>query len=173
MKVANASSAASLLFALSCCTSATAYHVPIGHAAVRRLADAPHRPRVLHAVRCTEEAEKKDSQIIGQVIGYSAIGGQLLFPFLVGLQRLGLIELPPLNAFTAIANNASDEAIAIGTINPYTATVYGQGIWKDLITEYYSSGKTTEFLTKAGGICAEHAAWCDGVSIPLTGGMVQ
>jgi hypothetical protein len=53
-----------------------------------------------------------------------------------------------------------------GAINIYFGTVYAQGAWKDLIDAYYALGETTEFLTKAGGVCAEHAAWCAGLVIP-------
>lgn len=53
-----------------------------------------------------------------------------------------------------------------GAINIYFGTVYAQGAWKDLIDTYYALGETTEFLTKAGGVCAEHAAWCAGLVIP-------
>ena len=73
-----------------------------------------------------------------------------------------------------VANNAADEALAagaleLGTFFGYTiqgGTFFSQSVWRDLIVEYYSSGETTAFLTKAGGICAQHAAWCEGVSIP-------
>ena len=49
-------------------------------------------------------------------------------------------------------------------------TVYGQGVWKDLISEFYATGGTTEFMTKAGGLCEQHAAWCKDIAIPLAGG---
>ena len=106
------------------------------------------------------------------VIGWLALFGQLAPAGLVGLARLGLVKAPPLNTLTDIANNAMDEAIANGCKEllfeqKLFATAYGQGIWKDLIAEYYSSGETTDFLTKAGGVCAEHPGWCEGITIPV------
>ena len=104
-----------------------------------------------------------------EIIGYGFIGGQLFPPLLVGLARLGVIRLPPINTFTAIANNAIDEAVAAGEISPYQGTAYGLQLWSGFLSEY-SQGGSTEFLTRAGGVCAEHAAWCAEVAIPLTGG---
>ena len=59
-----------------------------------------------------------------------------------------------------------EAAVKDGSVYPLVATAYSQGIWNDLIQQYYGSGETTEFLTKAGGVCAQHAAWCTGVTIP-------
>jgi len=106
------------------------------------------------------------------LIGYGFLASQLTAPLLVGLTRLGLIQPPPFNTFTAIANNAMVEAVESGEINKLTATVYGQGKWAELIQHYYTSGATTEFLTAADGVCAQHPAWCAGISIPLVGGLV-
>ena len=58
-----------------------------------------------------------------------------------------------------------DAAVAEGEIPKLVATAYSQGVWKDLIGEYYSSGQTLDFLTQAGGVCAQHPAWCEGVEI--------
>ena len=100
------------------------------------------------------------------VIAGLAVFGELVPVFLAALGRLGLIKPPPINTFTYIANNAMDAAVNDGSVYPLMGTMYAQGIWKDLISEYYGSGETTEFLTIAGGVCAEHAAWCAGVTIP-------
>ena len=109
---------------------------------------------------------------LAEIIGYSLIAGQLSPALLVGLARLGVIQPPPINTFTTIANNAMDEAMMSGDIPKYTATVYGQQRWWELISQYYKeSSGTTEFLTRAGGICDQHVAWCQGVDIPLTGGV--
>eukprot|EP00966_Prymnesium_polylepis_P064168 1487753-Prymnesium_polylepis.2 len=59
-----------------------------------------------------------------------------------------------------------EAAVQDGSVNAYLATGYSQGVWTDLIKTYYQSGETTEFLTAAGGVCAQHAAWCAGVVIP-------
>ena len=115
----------------------------------------------------TEEEKKKikQQQNFAGAFGWFALAGQLAAPLAAGLGRLGLFKPPPLNMLTDIANQAMDEAIAKHEIPKLMGTVYGQGIWKDLIGQYYSTGETTEFLTKAGGVCAEHPVWCDGISI--------
>ena len=59
-----------------------------------------------------------------------------------------------------------EAAVQDGSVYPLVATAYSQGIWSDLISEYYRTGQTTEFLTRVGGVCAEHTAWCAGVTIP-------
>lgn len=107
-----------------------------------------------------------------QLVGYGFIAAQLAPALLVALTRLGLITPPPLNTFTAISNNAMDAAIADGEIPKLMGTVYGQNKWYELISSYYSSGETTAFLTDATGLCSQHPAWCEGVVIPLTGGIV-
>ena len=132
---------------------------------------APQSLRCSSVSQDEEEVNRKRKQQVAGTLGTVAVGGQLLFPLLVGLARLGIIDLPPLNCFTKLANNAADEAIRLGEISPLTGTVYGQGVWKDLVLGFYSNGKTTEFLTGPGGVCAQHAAWCEGVTIPLAGGL--
>jgi hypothetical protein len=117
--------------------------------------------------------DKSSGPQLGEIVGYTFLAGQLTPALLVGLARLGLIQLPPINTFTAIANNAMEEAVANNEINIYFGTVFGQQKWFELISQYYDDGRTTEFLTRAGGVCAQHAAWCQGVDIPLRGGIVQ
>ena len=56
-----------------------------------------------------------------------------------------------------------EAAVEAGEINKLAGTMYSQGIWKDLIAQYYASGESTAFLA---GVCAEHSAWCTGLSIP-------
>jgi len=97
--------------------------------------------------------------------GTLLLAGQLSAPLLVGLDKLGLVKAPPINLLTSIANNAMDAAVAEGEISMNFATVYSQGIWNDLLQEYFRSGQTLDFLTKAGGVCAQHPAWCEGVEI--------
>ena len=72
----------------------------------------------------------------------------------------------------AIANNAMVEAVETGKIPKLVGTVYGQGKWIELIQQFHNSGATTEFLTAEDGVCAQHPAWCDGISIPLVGGLL-
>ena len=131
-------------------------------------ARAPKAPKARKVPEKTEEEKKniKMQQNFAAAFGYFALFGQLAAPFAAALGRLGLIKPPPLNLLTDIANQAMDEAIANEEIPKLMGTVYGQGIWKDLIGQYYNTGETTEFLTKAGGVCAEHAGWCAGITIP-------
>ena len=131
-------------------------------------ARAPKAPKAPKVPEKTEEEKKniKMQQNFAAAFGYFALFGQLAAPFAAALGRLGLIKPPPLNLLTDIANQAMDEAIANEEIPKLMGTVYGQGIWKDLIGQYYNTGETTEFLTKAGGVCAEHAGWCAGITIP-------
>ncbi|KAL1529258.1 hypothetical protein AB1Y20_000212 [Prymnesium parvum] len=92
-----------------------------------------------------------------------AIAGELLPVFLTVLGRLGLFTPPPLNLFTSVANNAMEAAVHEGTVYPLLATAYAQGVWVDLIRQYYDGGESMEFLRQ---VCAEHARWCAGVTIP-------
>ena len=100
--------------------------------------------------------------------GYLAIFGQLSLPALVAGSRLGLIELPPVNLFTDIANQAMEEKFETASYieKLVGATPFSQGVWRDLIAQYYDSGSSTTFLTATGGVCSEHPAWCAGLSIP-------
>ena len=108
------------------------------------------------------------------LIGYSFFLVYLSPIFIRAVDRSGVWKVPPINLLTDIANNAADEAMAAGdlTIGNFFGyaiqggTFYAQSVWKDLLAEYYASGETTEFLTKAGGVCAQHVAWCAGVTIP-------
>ena len=126
--------------------------------------------RAPHCIRCVAESDadseavnQSPSQVFGKVFGYAFLFSNLAPAFGNALGLLGLWDPPPINLLTAVANNAMDEAMFAGEIPKLMATAYCQGIWVDLLKEYYASGETTEFLTKAGGICAQHAAWCDGV----------
>jgi hypothetical protein len=120
-------------------------------------------------IRCMVDSgadEKPRDQRFVKAFGYFFLFSNLAPAFGNALGRLGLWNPPPINLLTAVANNAMDEAMLAGEIPKLMATAYGQGIWADLLKEYYASGETTEFLTKAGGICAQHSNWCEGIIIP-------
>lgn len=68
--------------------------------------------------------------------------------------------------FTDIADRAMEEAIQTGSINMYVGTPYAIHIWKDLLDMYYANGESVDFLTRAGGVCASHGTWCDGIVLP-------
>ena len=127
-----------------------------------------------HGCAVASAEEPAESVNVGALIGYGLLLAYLSPVFLTAAAKVGLYNPPPINLLTDIANNAADEAMAAGSLElgrffGYTiqgGTFYAQSVWKDLLAEYYSTGETTEFLTRAGGICAQHAAWCKGVSIP-------
>lgn len=156
--------------ACSLCTS----HALVLPPAVARLASTPAAARS-RAVVSSEEGSEEDSTVnVGSLIGYTLLLGYLSPIFTTAAAKAGLWNPPPVNTFTAIANNAADEAMASGTLQLgnflgypiQTGTWYAQDIWRDFIVQYYANGETTAFLTKAGGICEQHAAWCAGVDIP-------
>jgi len=102
---------------------------------------------------------------IGANIGYLGLLAYISPVFVAALAKAGVIDPPPLNTFTAIANNAADLAFASGEIPRNIMTVYSFQQWADLLQQYFADGKTTEFLTRVGGVCAQHPGWCDGVTI--------
>ena len=107
---------------------------------------------------------------VGSLVGYGLLL-VYLSPLFARAAFPDFVEMN--NMFTDIANNAADEAMAAGTLQlgtfmgyPIsTGTWYAQDVWKSLYAEYFSSGRTTDFLTAAGGFCAQHVTWCEGVTI--------
>jgi len=95
-------------------------------------------------------------------VGAFFLVGQLTQPLVVGLDRLGLIKLPPLNALTSIANAAMEAEIAAGGIPKIMGTAWVQGFYKDLIGQY--SALPDGFL-KAYCDDAVHAAWCTAETV--------
>ena len=59
----------------------------------------------------------------GEVIGYALLLNFFTPPVVVFLTQRGLITPPPFNTFTAIANNAMEEAIGNGDIDKLMGTV--------------------------------------------------
>ena len=90
-------------------------------------------------------------------VGAAALVGQLTQPLVVGLDRLGLIKLPPLNALTSIANAAMEAEIEAGGIPKIMGTAWVQGFYKDLIGQYAAS---PDGFLQAYCDDAVHAAWC-------------
>ena len=90
-------------------------------------------------------------------VGAFFVVGQLSQPFVVGLERLGLIKLPPLNALTSIANAAMEAEIEAGGIPKVMGTAWVQGFYRDLIGQYNAA--PDGFLQ---AYCDDdaHAAWC-------------
>ena len=100
------------------------------------------------------------------LFGWAAIFGQVTPGALTAAARLGLWDPPPVNLFTDISNAAMEAGIAEGSVPKWRATMWAQDYWKDLIGQYYANGESAAFLTKAGGVCAEHADWCAGLTLP-------
>ena len=99
---------------------------------------------------------------ISFAIGGFFIFGQLTSPVLVGLDRLGLIELPPLNALTSITNAAMDAEIASGGVPAIMGTMWAQRFYVDLISQYRAApeGFLREYCNDAA-----HTAWCSAASV--------
>ena len=111
--------------------------------------------------------EKKESSINPyEVFGWLVLFSQLTPAFLTAAGRAGLWSPPPLNLFTDIANAAMEAGIADGSVPKWRATMYSQDVWKELLGQYYANGESTSFLTEAGGICAQHAEYCAGLTLP-------
>lgn len=58
----------------------------------------------------------------------------------VAAERLAPGSMPPINAFTDIANVAMERAVASGEIPKAMATFWSQRFWVDLISEYNAAG---------------------------------
>ena len=94
---------------------------------------------------------------IPAAVGGAALVGQLTQPLVVGLDRLGLIKLPPLNALTSIANAAMEAEIEAGRIPKIMGTAWVQGFYKDLIGQYAAA---PDGFLHAYCNDAAHSAWC-------------
>jgi len=154
-----------LLFSCAQCDAMSIHTFPRSHACACS-STLPRAP----PVTCKDEPVR--TLQAGEVIGYALLLNFFSTPLTVFLTQRGLITPPPFNTFTAIANKAMEEAIANGEIDKLMGTMYGQQKWYGFIGEYFASGETTSFMTATGGLCDQHPAWCEGITIPLTGGVV-
>ena len=71
-------------------------------------------------------------------VGVLAVFSQLNFVLLFVLTKLGLVTLPPLNAFTAITNAAMEERVQAGTLDKMVATGWANRFNFDLIKQFYA-----------------------------------
>ena len=71
-------------------------------------------------------------------VGVLAVFGQLNFVLLFVLTKLGLLTLPPLNAFTAITNAAMEKRVQAGTLDKMVATGWANRFNFDLIKQFYA-----------------------------------
>lgn len=117
------------------------------HSAVRMLATPP-------------ELRRKQNTI-ATVVG-TIYFSQLLLPLYTAAARLGLVDPPPINTLTAIANAAMDEAVANGTVQPLLATAWAQRLWIDLLVQYNAAPETflPSYCTDAA-----HTAWCSAAGL--------
>ena len=73
------------------------------------------------------------------------------------------VPLPPINFATDIANNAMDERIAAGTLEPMMATAWSYSFWFDLLGQYFADGSSPQEFVSNYCADAAHASWCAGV----------
>ena len=71
-------------------------------------------------------------------VGVLAVFSQLNFVLLFVLTKLGLVTLPPLNAFTAITNAAMEKRVQAGTLDKMVATGWANRFNFDLIKQFYA-----------------------------------
>lgn len=71
-------------------------------------------------------------------VGVLAVFSQLNFVLLFVLLKLGLVTLPPLNAFTAITNAAMEERVQAGTLDKMVATGWANSFNFDLVKQFYA-----------------------------------
>jgi hypothetical protein len=71
-------------------------------------------------------------------VGVLAVFSQLNFVLLFLLTKLGLVTLPPLNAFTAITNAAMEERVQAGTLDKIVAPGWANSFNFDLIKQFYA-----------------------------------
>lgn len=80
---------------------------------------------------------------------------------LVVADRLAPGSMPPINAFTEIANAAMDSVVASGEVPKPLATFWAQGLWADMFREYAAAGvKGPEFVASWCEASAERVQWC-------------
>ena len=160
------------LLLLLCAGSSTALVLPT---AARRPLSRPRSHHVVCRKAQVSKAKPKNSVAVDGYLAKSAaelftpenrvpfafgafaVFGQLTQPLAVGLDRLGLIKLPPLNALTAIANAAMEAEIKAGGIPKIMGTAWVQGFYSDLIGQYNAAPEG--FLQAYCGDTV-HAAWC-------------
>ena len=71
-------------------------------------------------------------------VGVLAVISQLNFVVLFILLKLDLVQLPPLNAFTAITNAAMEDRVQAGTLDKMVATGWANGFNFDLVKQFYA-----------------------------------
>ena len=104
-------------------------------------------------------------------VGVLAVFSQLNFVLLFVLLKLGLVTLPPLNAFTAITNAAMEERVQAGTLDKMVATGWANSFNFDLVKQFYASGAPDDFVLKycMDKMEPEHFNWCLSAKEVVTG----
>ena len=79
----------------------------------------------------------------------------------VGIERMAPGTMPPINAFTEIANAAMERAVASGEVPKPLATFWAQGLWADLLREYMAAGESPQdFVSQWCESTSERVEWC-------------
>jgi hypothetical protein len=78
----------------------------------------------------------------------------------VALDRLAPGSMPPINAFTDIANVAMEQAVLSGEVPKPLATFWAQAFWFDLLTEYSRAGLPSQEFVASWCSTPDHYDWC-------------
>ena len=109
-----------------------------------------------------QDTSTPSNRAVGVVVG--TLFFSQFWVIVVGvLGRLGVIDPPPINTLTDIANAAMDAEIAAGRLEPLLATGWAQLFWVDLLQQYYQYENRSGFIA---AYCSnpDHAAWCSGIA---------
>ena len=90
-------------------------------------------------------------------VGVLAVLSQLNFVLLFVLLKLGLVTLPPLNAFTAITNAAMEERVQAGTLDKMVATGWANSFNFDLVKQFYARRYVMRLLPMPALCSGRHA----------------
>ena len=81
--------------------------------------------------------------------------------FVVAADRLAPGSMPPINAFTDIANAAMERVVADGQVPKPLATFWAQALWADMLREYSAAGiSAQEFVPRWCEFSTERFEWC-------------
>ena len=134
---------------LSACAAASALRSPavtVVHSSSSCIRRAPVHPTMAEEkyspttrpLRFWKTSANVGENPVVPIIGALAVFSQLNFVVLFVLLKLGLIQLPPLNAFTAITNAAMEDRVQAGTLDKMVATGWANGFNFDLVKQFYA-----------------------------------
>lgn len=89
------------------------------------------------------------------------VSSNLGVALLVAVDRIAPGTLPPINAFTEIANAAMERAVASGEVPKAYATFWANGVWLELFRDYADAGVDAQsFVASWCESTAERVEWC-------------